>query len=172
MSSPERYQLIAHIALGLTLAACTPGDRGSAGPPPSQRVQIFLIALHDNGRNGRRVGCSDSVVPVTAMIDPGQPPVEGALRALLGLDREALGGPELTNPLFRSRLRLEGVEIWNGRAEVHLGGTLRVSGICDPPRIRAQLTETALQFDEVGEVVLYLNGRPLDEALERWRGDS
>jgi hypothetical protein len=40
-----------------------------------------------------------------------------------------------------------------------------VGGVCDEPRVRAQLEETALQFVTVDSVSIFVNGQPLAEAL-------
>lgn len=153
------------------LIAC--GSEPPPAPPTAQRAHIFLIARADAGRTGKAVACGDSVVPVTVMLPAGEPPLRGALRVLLELRRDNLGGPELINPLVHSRLQVVSARIEDGRAEVHLRGELRPAPWpCNPPRIRAQLEETALQFDDVREAVFLVNGRPLNEVLERKGGRS
>lgn len=50
-----------------------------------------------------------------------------------------------------------------GTAHIYLEGELSgLGGVCDNPRAAIQIEETALQFDTVEEVQLYLNGEPTD----------
>ncbi|MEZ4680232.1 MAG: GerMN domain-containing protein [Caldilineaceae bacterium] len=53
------------------------------------------------------------------------------------------------------------MDIVDGVASIYLTGTLRVGGVCDEPRVRAQIEETALQYYTVDEVRIYVNGEPL-----------
>jgi hypothetical protein len=69
------------------------------------------------------------------------------------------------NALYRSKLTLESVSIENREAIIRLSGTLTLGGVCDEPRVRAQLRETALQYATVDRVSIFINGTPLDEVL-------
>jgi hypothetical protein len=40
-----------------------------------------------------------------------------------------------------------------------------LGGVCDNPRVEAQLVETAMQFPGVMEAAITINGTPLEEAL-------
>lgn len=133
-----------------------------------QRARIFLIARGDAGRNGLLLSCNDSAVPVTVMLPAEEPPLEGALRVLLGLPHETLAGTNLLNPLGLSRLRVESTRVEDGRAEIRLSGALRLtSWPCNSEWIRAQLEQTALQFQDIREVEFRIDDRPLSEWLER-----
>ena len=48
---------------------------------------------------------------------------------------------------------------------MRLNGTLQLGGVCDNPRVKAQLEQTALQFPTVKSVKYYINDKTLDEAL-------
>jgi len=162
--------LAAPTALPL-VTAC--GSDSLPTPPATQRVRIFLISRGDGGRNGILLPCNDSAVPVTVMVPAGEPPLQGALRSLFELDRAALQGSSLMHPLFHSQLSLVSVEIEEGRAEIQLAGQLRAAPWpCNRERIRAQLEQTALQFEEIRQVELYVNGRPLAELLGISRDSS
>jgi len=41
-----------------------------------------------------------------------------------------------------------------------------VGGVCDEPRVQAQLRETALQFSTVDSVSIFINGIQLEDALQ------
>ncbi len=125
------------------------------------RVRIFLIAPRDNGARGRSVGCGDSVVPAAVTLDHPRPALYGALEALLAGHERHDGPSGLSNPLYASRLSLQRIDRQGGEAKVFLSGYVELADGCDAPRLLAQLTETALQFRDVGHVQFFLDGKPL-----------
>jgi len=133
--------------------------------PGLQTVQIFLIALEDNGQSGTKIGCDDSVIPVQVAIAPTQGVLRAALEELLSLKESYYGQSGLYNALYQSDLKLDSVSIEQGEAIIRLSGTLMLGGVCDNPRVEAQLEETALQFSTVSQVSVFVNGRPLEEVL-------
>ncbi|MGA9349893.1 MAG: GerMN domain-containing protein [Anaerolineae bacterium] len=137
----------------------------SSTRPVQQTVQIFLIALEDNGQSGKRIGCGDSVVPVQVTIPATQAVLRAALEALLSLNEQFYGQSGLYNALYQFNLQLEGVTIEGGKAIINLSGTLMLGGVCDNPRVEAQIEESALQFSTVREVSVFVNGKPLEEIL-------
>ncbi|HVN53157.1 MAG TPA: GerMN domain-containing protein [Anaerolineaceae bacterium] len=136
---------------------------GSTGAP--QMVQIFLIAVGDEGKAGKKVGCGDSVVPVKVEIQRTQGVLRAALQALLSKKDQYYGQSGLYNALYQSDLQVGSLAIVNGKAEIHLTGTLKLGGECDNPRVQAQLEETALQFSTVRDTAIFINDRTLAEAL-------
>ena len=146
-------------------------------PPPSQlsakmnqevlidKVKVYMIALEDNGKLGKAVGCGDSVVPVEVQVQPTNAPLKAALDALLSI-REETYGQGLYNSLAQSDMRVESVDLSKGAiATVHLTGTQTLSGVCDDPRIIAQIRETALQFPSVQNVEIFINSYPIEQIL-------
>ena len=134
---------------------------------PTTRVKIFLIALEDNGKSGKKIGCNDSIVPVERVL----PATTGILRAsldeLLSLRERIYGQSGLFNVLYQSQLKVESVALVNAKATIHLSGTLRLSGVCDNPRVEAQIEQTALQFSTVKDVEVFLNNITLQKALSQ-----
>lgn len=129
------------------------------------RTQIYLIALEDAGQSGQEVGCGDSVVPVEVEIEPTIAPLRAALERLLAIDSEFYGQSGLYNALYQSDLQVQGIDIVNREAIIHLTGDLTLGGVCDNPRVDAQLTQTALQFSTIDAVTIRINGTPLAELL-------
>ena len=120
---------------------------------------------------GEVIGCGDVVVavalPVEAEVTGPGDRVRVALEALFGLDGVAVPG-DLMNALDRSSLELDRVEPVPGRDgayRVHLRGDLRMGGVCDAPRVRAQIEGTAERAEGVEEVQVFLDGEPLDAVL-------
>jgi hypothetical protein len=133
--------------------------------PELQTVKIFLVAIGDNGASGKLIGCGDSLVLVTQQIVPTQGVLRAALEILLGIKQQVYGQSGLYNALYQSDLTIEDLRIENGKASIHLVGRLLLGGVCDNPRLEAQLVETAQQFSTVKEVEIFINGKPLKDVL-------
>ena len=138
-------------------------DRG--GPPLFSRVKLYFVALGDNGASGKRIGCDDSIIPVEVTIDPTTAPLTAALNRLFSIKTDYYGQSGLYNALYRSDLRLDTASVANGLATVQLSGSLQLGGVCDDPRVQAQLEETIRQFSTVHDVAIFLNGQPLEDVL-------
>lgn len=153
----------------LVIFYCTPPETESAldlsATAMTDRVRVFLIAPEDGGALGRKVGCSDSAVPVEVQIPTARPALEGSLEALFALDSRYHGGSGLYNPLYASPLEIEVIQRVGSEARIRLGGYVELGGDCDGPRMLAQLTETALQFPDVQRVTFFLGDKPLRTLL-------
>ncbi|HEX8293160.1 MAG TPA: GerMN domain-containing protein [Pyrinomonadaceae bacterium] len=136
----------------------------AAEPTPTGReVKVFLVALDDRGRRGRRIGCDDSLVPVTRNVIAAGAPLKAAVEELLALPREYEGG--LRNFWAGENLRVQSAVIAGGVATIRILGTLPVAGVCDQPRIEEQINATARQFRGVRSVRVFLNGQRLARAI-------
>lgn len=129
------------------------------------QVKLFFIAVDDNGQSGKKIGCNDSVVAVDVDAARSASPLKTAYQRLLSVRADSYSPRKLSNPLAKSRLRVKSVAVRNGTAVVRLAGRLTSDGVCDDPRIEAQLTETALQFPTVERVSVFVNGVALSELL-------
>jgi len=141
-------------------------------PTPTQAplglnsVLIYLIAPEDNGKSGMLVGCGDSAVPVSVAIEPTLGVLRAAYSELFKLyGKQYYGQSGLMNALYASNLSIESLAVENGTARVALKGSISLGGVCDTPRVEAQLRLTALQFSTVQDVFITLNGVPLKDAL-------
>jgi LysM repeat protein len=128
--------------------------------PTTQTVGIPLIRLGTGD-----LGCDDELVWVQRQVVVNGAPLEAALREALTLDPDVLD-EELYNALLGTELEIEQVSVVDGTAEMRLRGSIGVGGVCELPRLEAQLTEVALQFDTVTEVNVWIDGRPLSEVLD------
>jgi hypothetical protein len=133
--------------------------------PGPQMVQMFLVAVGDNGQSGEMIGCGDSLIPVQVEIAPSQGVLRASLERLLALKDQYYGQSGLYNALYQSDLQLNSVTLEAGKAVIDLTGTLTLAGECDNPRVAAQLEATARQFPTVSDVTIYLNGKTLADAL-------
>jgi hypothetical protein len=137
----------------------------NAGKTGVNKVKVFLIAIDDNGKSGKKLGTGDSVVPIEVTVEPTNAPLKAALNKLLSIKDRIYGQSGLYNPLYQSNLILERVTIENGEAKIYLTGNLMLGGVLDNPRVKAQLEEIAFQFTSVQKVSVYINNKELNEVL-------
>lgn len=129
----------------------------------TREVQVYLVALDDKGKRGRRIGCDDSLVAVTRNVAATGVPLRAAVEELLSVPREYEGG--LGNFWAGENLRVQSAVISRGVATIRIRGTLPVAGVCDQPRIEEQIKATARQFRGVRSVRVFLNGQRLADAI-------
>jgi hypothetical protein len=145
--------------------AAAPMRQAGIAPRTTASVKFYLVAIGDNGRFGKKVGCGDSLVAVTRPIAPTEAPLSAALWLLLSDHHRFYGQSGLYNALYQSRLAIGRIGIKNGRAIIHLTGRLRLGGVCDDPRVAGQLKRTAFQFSTVHSVAIFINSVPLKRLL-------
>lgn len=124
-------------------------------------VRIYLVAIGDSGRSGARIGCGDSLIAVTRQIAATTAPLTAAMALLVSDHHRYYGQSGLYNALYQSRLRVRKASVVNGIATVYLVGTMRLGGVCDDPRVGAQLRQTARQFRTVRSTAIFVNNVPL-----------
>ena len=139
-------------------------------PPTSattaeQMVKIVLIELEGNGQAGPLVGCGDSAIPINVTIPPTQGVLRAALEKLFSAKQQFYGESGYYNALYQSDLEVASVRIDQGNAMIHLTGTIMLGGVCDAPRVQAQIEQTALQFSTVSDVTVFINDVPLENVL-------
>lgn len=133
------------------------------GRARTREVKVYLVAVGDAGKKGRKIGCDDSLVAVTRTVKNDGAPLRAAVRELLSMPREYEGG--LGNYWFGENLRVTGTTISRGTATIRIAGRVFVAGVCDEPRIEEQIKETARQFAGVRRVNVFVNGRPLARVI-------
>ena len=146
-------------------ASATASAPATGTPNPNQKMQkvkIVLVALNDNGKSGRAIGCNDSAVAVDADVPESPKPIGAALGRLLELRGTGYGQSGLYNALGNSQLRVAETDNVNGRVIVKLAGELQLGGVCDGPRAVAQIQDTVTQFGWSKNAVITVNGAPLE----------
>lgn len=164
-----RRRLLCATALALAAicaAAVGPSDASALTRQGELDVKVFLVAAGDNGAHGKRIGCDDSLVPVTRHVRADGAPIAAAVRALLAESGEMAGTLELTNFWVGTDLALESATIEDGTATIRILGQIDVTGACDGPRIKEQVEATARQFPGVAQVRVFVGGRPLSELVQ------
>jgi hypothetical protein len=136
-----------------------------ASTQPNSEVKIYLVAVGDNGKRGKKTGCDDSLVPVTRRVSDTGAPLRAALQELLSMPPEPVDSPGLQNFWKGRNLSLRSVSIQKQTATILISGEVFVAGICDEPRIVGQIEETARQFPNVKNVTVFIGKRTLAEAI-------
>lgn len=131
----------------------------------TQAIKIFLVAAGDDGKNGKKIGCGDSLVAITRNIKKTTAPLTSAIRELLQTPEHPADSPNLKNFWQGRNLKVVSVSIVNGAATIRFSGEVSVSGVCDVPRIESQIEETALQFPTVKKVKVFIGKQTLAEAM-------
>ena len=162
MRPPIVPVVLALVANGVIPGRCLHAQTPSRG---TATIKLFFVALEDNGKSGKKIGCNDSLVGVTRTIPARVASLSAALAELVSSRDRYYGQSGLYNALSQSTLTLVGVRLVNERAEIDLSGTVSLAGACDRPRFEAQIKETALQFPTVKTVVVHINGAPLETIL-------
>jgi hypothetical protein len=139
-------------------------------PAGMMRVKLFFVAINDNGASGKKIGCDDSIVAIDRVIPATIAPLTAALKELFSLTDRNYGQSGLYNALYQSRLKIDSISIVSGKATIRLSGSLVLGGVCDTPRVQAQIEQVALQFSTVKTVAVYLNNVPLQQALSEKGG--
>ena len=140
-------------------------DRPDKTPTVTTRnVKVVYIADGDDGNIGEKVGCGDSAVAVGRLAQAASD-AEAALRLLLADKSEKYGTTALRNALWQSTLTLDSVAVVDKTADVKLSGDLQLAGVCDIPRVKAQLENTVKESSGVTTVNITINGKTLDEVL-------
>lgn len=132
-------------------------------PPAAGTSRIELAMLDTAGTtNGAQRGC-DRVVMVPITIATTTAPLTAAMRELFALSTTSFGGYYNFIDRTRGTLSFDRATVESGTANIYLRGSLSgLAGVCDDPRTRIQIEETALQFPTVERVQLFLNGATSD----------
>jgi hypothetical protein len=121
------------------------------------------VALDDGGSSGVRFGCNDSLVPVHHADPAIREPLQSAMNSLLSGGEAPPAG--LYNALASSALQYVSGYLDGATVVVNLAGSVQPGGVCDIPRIEAQLTHTAVTAVGAVRAEIYIDGVRLAEVL-------
>lgn len=148
----------------------SPTPEPSAAPPEpaagqtagTRTVTAYYVLVDDGGAGGVRFGCNDSLAGVRRSVPGSAEPLAAAMRALLDGSAMPAG---LYNALSGSSLTFQSGTFDGSTVTVYLAGSMRPGGVCDIPRIEAQLTQTAIASVGAIHAEVYINGVGLTDAL-------
>ncbi|MGR2751995.1 GerMN domain-containing protein [Agromyces arachidis] len=143
-----------------------PASTGPSSTPTPQVLTVYFVRIGDDGASGERIGCGDSLVPVTT------PPIatDDPLRASIVRLLETPEG-EVVSSGLHTAVPGGTLDYVDGRAEgdtvtVELTGEPLLRGECEDPRIRAQLERTAMSATGASEALILIDGVPIEEFLD------
>ncbi|WP_235779774.1 hypothetical protein [Sinomonas notoginsengisoli] len=88
-----------------------------------------------------------------------------SLSRLFANKNEMIGQSGLVNALHSSDLTYQGGSFDGITITVYLTGSFALGGVCDIPRVEAQINLTAATAAGARDAAVIVNGRPLAEAL-------
>ena len=141
-----------------------PGAGAGGEPGAAAGTAVYYVALDDGGTSGVRFGCNDSLVAVHDADPSIREPLHAAMSRLLS----GPGAPPasgLYNALSSSTLQYVSGYLDGPTVVVNLTGSVQPGGVCDIPRIEAQLTQTAVTAVGATRAEIYVNGVRLAEVL-------
>ncbi|WP_427173816.1 hypothetical protein [Arthrobacter sp. 92] len=123
------------------------------------------MAIGDNGISGPKIGCGDSLVATTTAPVRFTDQVGPSIGTLLANKSRDVGMSGLVNALYQSNLTYAGGELDGGTITIWLTGNFMLGGVCDIPRVKAQLEYTAMAAAGATSAQVFVNGRPIDDVL-------
>jgi len=129
------------------------------------QAKVFFINTNAPTTD-KSIGCGDEAIGIDRIFPPTTTPLKAALENLLATSQETLdNGMGLYNSLAKQNWKLENVSIVGQEAIIQFSGKYIGTGICEDPRIIAQIEQTALQFSTVKKVSIFVDGISLKELM-------
>ena len=152
------------VALLTGFAALPCVGKVTANSEKTSKVKVYLVAVNDKGKSGKKIGCDDSLVAVKREVPKTQATLKAALEELIAIPHEF--NAQLGNYVFGPDLKLKSATIKGGTATIRFSGAISVAGICDEPRITEQIYQTAMQFRTVKRVKVFVGNQTLRDAIK------
>lgn len=106
------------------------------------------------------IGCNDLLVRVA---DDEVKSVQQAIKRTM-VHEDPMNG--YYNSVGQSQLMVDHmVTDAYGKTNVYLTGSVQINGVCDPPRIQAQLEHAVRQFDDGSHAQIFVNDVTLEKVL-------
>ncbi|MBI5412174.1 GerMN domain-containing protein [Candidatus Peregrinibacteria bacterium] len=158
---PLFYILAFAFSFSLFLAGCRNNPK---------TVKLFFVELYRPDQKFtkeyiKETGCDDHLVGIDRPIGPSDDPLTSALNQLFSAKENLPQG--LYNSLSLSDLKLDRIDTQDGRTSIYLKGSYQLGGSCDDPRFVDQIKETVSQFSKITNPLIFIDGRSLEEFLEK-----
>jgi spore germination protein GerM len=154
IDSPEESTSVSTLKVN----AANQNTNSTAGP-----VQIYVVAIDDGGKQGRLIGCNDSLVNLAQHVTDATS-LTLALESLFAYrSTENASYTALNN----AQIVVGEAKVENSVATVRLSGAYELDGTCDGPRFVEQITQTVIDFPDVETATITLNDKPLAEVASQ-----
>ncbi len=132
--------------------------------PTTMKVKVALLGAQMETSDKKNFRGCDVFELQEREVQYSEMPLTAALRELFSKKDIWMPGELAPGNFIASQdeLFFDKVVIENGVAKIYILGKVKLAGVCDDPRLRIQLEETALQFPTVQKVEFYLNGKKTD----------
>lgn len=150
-------------------AASSPAASPPAASPAATTVPltIYYVAVEDNGVAGEKIGCGDSLVATYTAPVTFTDQVKVSLQTLLADKESTHGQSGLMNALAASSLTFVDSTKTGDTVTVNLTGEVRSAGVCEDPRIQAQLHQTARTAAGTGNSHILIDGRRIEDVMSQ-----
>lgn len=113
--------------------------------------------------SGKERGCDKVVLIKHILPESTTMPLSASLEQLFAYESNTVAGWQNFIANQNDTLSFDRAEVIGGTAHIYLTGELSpLGGVCDNPRSAIQIEETALAYDTVQAVELYLNNEPTE----------
>ncbi len=133
----------------------------------SGEASLTFFQLNDGSDENGTIGCGDRARLVKVKIPKGREPLRFTLDLLLRRGNALAEQHGLYHPLSSSQLKIGRVALLDGEAVVELNGRFAIGGVCDSPRVMAQLEQAVLQFPKINKVRFYVNDVTISALLDQ-----
>jgi hypothetical protein len=144
-----------------TTSSSTLAETGTSSASAQGKMTIKIALLDTAGKtNGKKLGC-DRVVMISKEVPRTSAVLSSAMKELFSINQNRVSSNDWYNFIANTKdtLKFDRASIVNGTANIYLTGSLSgLAGVCDDPRAKNQIDETALQFPSVQNIQIYLNG--------------
>jgi len=130
-------------------------------------VNLPFFALESGKSKAQTIGCGDSVRTVRVKVPQGRDPLRYIINFLLRQGNALASRYGLYHPLANSSLTVDKITMQGEEVIVELSGQFSIGGICDTPRVMAQLEHTVLQFPQIKKVRFYINDVIISALLDQ-----
>jgi hypothetical protein len=151
------HMLLIFAAVAISFLGCS-----KKRSPSEQNINIYMIASEGTSYSGKTIGCNDVLVPVSKTVTSNGNIIEEAINSLLA-EKDS---DDLKNYVKGPQLILFQVNLAGGVADIYFKGDFLITGACDIPRIKEQITETIKQFADIKKANTYINNQSLDSYLK------
>ena len=133
----------------------------------SGEASLTFFQLNEGSDENGTIGCGDRARWVRVKIPKGREPLRFTLDLLLRHGKALAEQHGLYHPLSSSHLKVGRVALLDGEAVVELKGRFAIGGVCDTPRVMAQLEQAVLQFPKIKKVRFYVNDVTISALLDQ-----
>lgn len=147
---------------------------------PFTKTNLYYIELEkfaEDTSNPNAIGCGDAIIPYEISINKsfGSTKTDTLTYAISQLfdnkmfvqiqSENSSKMKKAYNAFASSSLAIKTIKENPGQYEIRFTGTLKMNGVCDAPRMEAQIQKTIDYILAPAQVAIFINDKPIKEAL-------